>query len=1006
MKKGLTIFGIFVGLLACLLLVLIPLSDNLPSNTLDNGNAEITDDVVTPTAPDSKPEGETEHSETVFAMGELMPLINDDFNANQDINNRKAIIGRTLSLENGIDVIYYLDADAIKSYWNSYIVFEIPVYDENGSLLDVEIHTIYYNSVTTINGKEVLKFKFTGLTAMKMSVVFTVTVYDNNEFVESETFSITEYAYRQLNNPNSSQTLKTLLVDMLNYGALSQLYFEYNTENLANANLTDEQQAYATSEVPESTSIKEVIEGEDSYVKYIAASLSLENTIALNLYFEFNTLPPEDIGILIEYQEIHEDGRIFIDGAELEYCENINLYKATLYMDYASEIDKSYSFSFYDLQNQVQIGDIVTHSIESYIAIALQKSNVDDLNSLLESMLKYSASAEKYMGENNIVHKVVQYEGKSATCTEIGWYNYEACTGCNYSTYCTIPATGHNFCYDYYDYMYMFSCTNTGCQQASRLEGDHTYDNMFSYDFTETDKANMEANIQEFYDMLDYVGAYDPAHHAYDPNSYLATSFTNLMDCFWIFNNDVSYIMTQYQNAYVLYYITINDESAKNYAEINALYNEKLVEFYLCFRLIYDSAYREYFVDYFGEATAEYYVSLSDSYGGGNATEISKRIGEIEAEFMALADEKVGNEVPVLYEEFVNLNNQLATMQGYDNYLEYAYANEYNRSYTTEESKLMRSYVKTYIKDLYRTLLDDLKDFESNELSADASEIFNALTNSIFFDSQIANNLVHDYLISMSTDSNYETLFESANDLFRYGNYYRGERDGAFSWGINGIPFLYFGPGTYYSGAFTFVHELGHYYNNIAGYRTSNDTAEIHSQGNEMMFLAYLETCLPEEILNEMYARLYYTQLTDILNTVLIASCVDEFEYCVYTGTTPDGQSTTYTSEDYDDLFISIMELYGIADTTRTTYWRSVTIPHAGYYISYAMSALPSIEILSIAGTDGYETAKSVYFNTHFSFTADYASYLVEVGLTSVFDESLYISLYDCFVNNAKTFSY
>ena len=614
--------------------------------------------------------------------------------------------------------------------------------------------------------------------------------------------------------------------------------------------------------------------------------------------------------------------------------------------------------------------------------------------------------ATDFTDANGVVHTIIEHDGQPATCTEIGWYSYKECSACDYTTYREIPASGHDFDIDSSDYMIMVTCGNDGCDYTIRQDGNHTYDDLFVYDFTATEKAEIEASIQEFYNQLDYVGPYNSAYHGYDENSELYDGFETLLDLFWDFDNALDRISSQYQNAYVLYYIEISEENAQNYAEINGYYNEKIAEYYLTFRLIYDSAYREYFVEYFGEDTALYYVSVSDSYADGSTADINKRLGEIEVEFMALVDEKVGNEVPVLYEEFVNLNNQLATMQGYDNYLEYAYANEYNRSYTTEESKLMRSYVKTYIKDLYRTLLDDLKDFESDELSADASEIFNALTNSIFFDSQIANNLVHDYLISMSTDSNHVSLFESANDLFRYGNYYRGERDGAFSWGINGIPFLYFGPGTYYSGAFTFVHELGHYYNNIAGYRTSNDTAEIHSQGNEMMFLAYLETCLPEEILNEMYARLYYTQLTDIFNTVLIASCVDEFEYCVYTGTTPDGQSATYTSEDYDDLFISIMELYGVADTVRTTYWRSVTIPHAGYYISYAMSALPSIEILSIAGTDGYETAKSVYFNTHFSFTADYASYLVEVGLTSVFDESLYISLYDCFVNTEKDFAY
>jgi hypothetical protein len=40
-------------------------------------------------------------------------------------------------------------------------------------------------------------------------------------------------------------------------------------------------------------------------------------------------------------------------------------------------------------------------------------------------------------------HDVVLHDGKEPTCTEDGWYEYETCTRCNYSTFEKIPATGH-----------------------------------------------------------------------------------------------------------------------------------------------------------------------------------------------------------------------------------------------------------------------------------------------------------------------------------------------------------------------------------------------------------------------------------------------------------------------------------------------------------------------------------------------------------------------------------
>jgi len=41
-------------------------------------------------------------------------------------------------------------------------------------------------------------------------------------------------------------------------------------------------------------------------------------------------------------------------------------------------------------------------------------------------------------------HDRVYHEAKSETCTEIGWYEYETCTRCDYTTYVEIPALGHD----------------------------------------------------------------------------------------------------------------------------------------------------------------------------------------------------------------------------------------------------------------------------------------------------------------------------------------------------------------------------------------------------------------------------------------------------------------------------------------------------------------------------------------------------------------------------------
>ena len=41
------------------------------------------------------------------------------------------------------------------------------------------------------------------------------------------------------------------------------------------------------------------------------------------------------------------------------------------------------------------------------------------------------------------VHSLVYHEGKSPTCTEVGWKPYQTCESCTYSTYVELSATGH-----------------------------------------------------------------------------------------------------------------------------------------------------------------------------------------------------------------------------------------------------------------------------------------------------------------------------------------------------------------------------------------------------------------------------------------------------------------------------------------------------------------------------------------------------------------------------------
>ena len=119
------------------------------------------------------------------------------------------------------------------------------------------------------------------MTAKQMADVISVVVYDENGNEVSNVYetSIRAYAMRVLTSTTATAEMKTLAVDMLNYGAEAQLHFGYNTDDLANSLLTEEQKALATDAV--SCSNKQV-KGANFY----GANLRLEDRIVFNLFFK------------------------------------------------------------------------------------------------------------------------------------------------------------------------------------------------------------------------------------------------------------------------------------------------------------------------------------------------------------------------------------------------------------------------------------------------------------------------------------------------------------------------------------------------------------------------------------------------------------------------------------------------------------------------------------------------------------------------------------------------
>lgn len=553
----------------------------------------------------------------------------------------------------------------------------------------------------------------------------------------------------------------------------------------------------------------------------------------------------------------------------------------------------------------------------------------------------------------------------------------------------------HNFP-NYFTYG---ECQDEGCHVIGRKAADSTFKNNFKYTLTETDYNK-------------YVGYYNRmVANVNNANTDADEFYTNMR----AFSKGLNHVYEQNDIASVLYNVsgdsTDYDTSTTWYYDLLNKYVDIIVKA--------NSSTNTAIKNDLSKKVDSEDIRYALGEGTGDASKIQEEIDNILSQYNKEITSESPNTTTIagLYEQLVNKNNQLAVLYGYDNYMTYAYKNVYNRNYTPTQTKAMSAFVKQYIVPLYTSInakfetaynaLDgnDATDADINlykGLMFDS--LFTKTTSNYFDEVKDAIDLISNYFKYLDS-SNDVIFYDAVEDLFKTGNYFVGQVEGAFTYYMPqvGNTILYFdntdyGEGTYdYSNSFTFVHEFGHYYENVHNLTKSGerplsfDFCETQSQGNEMMFLAWLGS---NTTASKGYNAVKYSQLANMLQTVLNATAIDEFEQAVYTGSY-EGY-TTLNANNYQDLYDTICTKYGINDEENgNTYWMGVCFDNAAYYISYAMSALPSIEIYAKAvdKDGGVDVARTAYLTLFTNASTDYNTVLAAAGLHNAFEEALYTEL-------------
>ena len=374
--------------------------------------------------------------------------------------------------------------------------------------------------------------------------------------------------------------------------------------------------------------------------------------------------------------------------------------------------------------------------------------------------------------------------------------------------------------------------------------------------------------------------------------------------------------------------------------------------------------------------------------------ELQKEVDELQVQYDQLSkdDPDYDNKCVELYKQLIVKNNQLAKMNGYDNYYDYASVNVYGRDYEKEELAKFRDYIVQYVVPSYESILADFNVYKDWTSKTNLSRLIEFI-NDPFYTSAKRNYLVM-YLDSLegAMGEGMRDVFESKNCLFSFSG---NSHPTAFQTYLyeDGTPFCFFGSSG--QSACTVAHEIGHYYAAYTNHDIDNlDLCETHSQGNEFLFLTFCKDYLKEDVYN--VARAY--QLVNTCYVMIMATIIDEFEQNVYA--LDDATIASMTGADFDAIMTQVCAPYGGAPWVESvvsnpySYWRLVCISNPVYYISYAVSATAAVGILALAEAD-YDLALESYTKLVEGITPEdgFLGALAKAGLTTPFEEETFINI-------------
>lgn len=326
----------------------------------------------------------------------------------------------------------------------------------------------------------------------------------------------------------------------------------------------------------------------------------------------------------------------------------------------------------------------------------------------------------------------------------------------------------------------------------------------------------------------------------------------------------------------------------------------------------------------------------------------------------------------------LKIRDEIAKTLGYSDYAAYGY-DVYERDYTLADAKTLQDAVKTYIVPVFIRASDAADTYDLADASFAQDDFLGALGGVSAGHSPLLGEAVG-YMLQ-------NKLYDFAPDV--------NKMDGSFTTYISdySAPFIFSQWTGESTDITTILHELGHftsyYYNAAAGYSATDsiDLAEVDSQALVLLFSGDY---------GSFYGGLANEAVQDVLLDAmysLLSGCMeDEFQQAVY-------QNPSMTLDEMNALYKRLAVEYGLDEVYGYTGTEWTLISHTFqtpmYYISYAVSMVPALELYERAQTDP-AGAWDCYFGI--LERAQYAKLqdvLAQYGLSPVFSADTIKSIAD-----------